>query len=523
MEAHQLIGTLPTQAYTSWIRRVGAFIIDQILYLILAVIVDAGGGLIVAAAGGSSRLDRIVDSIIYLAVVAYLIWNWGYRQGKTGSTIGKSVLKFKVVDQRDGQPIGFRLSIVRYFAHFFDSIILNIGYLLPLFTAKRQTIADMIMGTVCLPIEPPGTPPHQPPPAYGAQPPPTFDVHDTQLAAAGAAPLLPPPPGQPLPWAQPGPRRPGWRRPRVVVPAMVAIVLVIGGGIFAGVKISQPHGNTPTIAAPPPAPPPNTGPFTGTYTGNFAAETWINDQPVEGATPTNETWGLRSVCRPDGCVATAARRSGKTVRVSTLVFDDVGGRWVAVGVGPGTCDNAPAEYWVVITLQPHPDGTLSGEYSTVTTNGCNGKRAVTFTRTADVDPNSLPDPAGQPPRVVSPAEALHGRYHSTTTYAVNTSNQEYDDVVRTDCLRTGDRCLSFFHNPDSGVALVFGSGTWTSDTEFDSQCPGGGTTHQKITAQYPLPVPPQDPITLLTGHGHQEGTGLCTSSDFDEKFVRTGD
>jgi hypothetical protein len=41
---------------------------------------------------------------------------------------------------------------------------------MPLFTAKRQTFADMIMGTVCLPIESSSAPPHQPPPAYGAQP-----------------------------------------------------------------------------------------------------------------------------------------------------------------------------------------------------------------------------------------------------------------------------------------------------------------------------------------------------------------
>jgi YVTN family beta-propeller protein len=157
MDAHQVIGALPKQAYTSWIRRVGAFIIDQILWMILSVILGCIGGLIVGAAGGSSRLEGIVQSILTLVVLAYGIWNWGYRQGRTGSSIGKSVLKFKVVSERDGQPIGFGLSVVRYFAHFLDAIC-YIGYLLPLFTAKRQTIADMIMNTVCLPIEPPGAP-----------------------------------------------------------------------------------------------------------------------------------------------------------------------------------------------------------------------------------------------------------------------------------------------------------------------------------------------------------------------------
>lgn len=148
------VDDLPRDAYVSWIRRVGAFIIDQLVYLALAAILGLGSGLIIGAAGGSSRLEGIVELILTLVLLAYVIWNWGYRQGATGSTIGKSVLDFKVLDERDGQPIGFGPSIVRYFAHFIDSLTFGIGYLLPLLTAKRQTIADMIMHTVCLPNEP---------------------------------------------------------------------------------------------------------------------------------------------------------------------------------------------------------------------------------------------------------------------------------------------------------------------------------------------------------------------------------
>jgi hypothetical protein len=41
---------------------------------------------------------------------------------------------------------------------------------------------------------------------------------------------------------------------------------------------------------------------------------------------------------------------------------------------------------------------------------------------------------------------------------------------------------------------------------------------------FPLPAPPQDPITLLSGHGYEESTGsACVGGDFDEKCVRTGD
>nr|CRL75838.1 hypothetical protein CPGR_01575 [Mycolicibacter nonchromogenicus] len=86
------------------------------------------------------------------AALAYGIWNFGYRQGTTGSSIGKSVLKFKVVSETTGQPIGFGMSVLRQLAHIIDSAILGIGYLFPLWDAKRQTIADKIMTTVCLPI-----------------------------------------------------------------------------------------------------------------------------------------------------------------------------------------------------------------------------------------------------------------------------------------------------------------------------------------------------------------------------------
>ena len=99
-----------------------------------------------------SALGLILSFVFGLAALAFAIWNFGYRQGTTGSSIGKSVLKFKVVSEKTGQPIGFGLSIVRQLRHVVDAIICYIGYLFPLWDAKRQTLADKIMTTVCLPI-----------------------------------------------------------------------------------------------------------------------------------------------------------------------------------------------------------------------------------------------------------------------------------------------------------------------------------------------------------------------------------
>ena len=101
---------------------------------------------------GSSTLGLVSFWIALVLSVAFGIWNHGYRQGTTGSSIGKSLMKSKVVSEKTGLPIGFGLSLVRQIAHVADLAICWIGYLFPLWDRKRQTLADMIMTTVCLPL-----------------------------------------------------------------------------------------------------------------------------------------------------------------------------------------------------------------------------------------------------------------------------------------------------------------------------------------------------------------------------------
>jgi uncharacterized RDD family membrane protein YckC len=162
------IRSLPNQAYTPWLTRVGAYLIDTLPF---AVILGAGW-LILQNSVDTACLTDItqhdVDQICTIAYstlgmavmwgavlvgLVYLVWNYGYRQGTTGSSIGKSVLKFKVVSENSGQPMGFGSSLLRQITHVVDAVPFCVGYLFPLWTAKRQTLADKIMATVCLPLE----------------------------------------------------------------------------------------------------------------------------------------------------------------------------------------------------------------------------------------------------------------------------------------------------------------------------------------------------------------------------------
>ena len=360
-------------------------------------------------------------------------------------------------------------------------------------------------------------PNHQPPATGGVSP-----SAPTQFGRASEPNLQ-----VPLPYGvgQPAPKksRTGLRiaLASVVVAVVVIVAVVVAISLTSGDHGKPPPGNAPSTALP------NTGPFTGTYTADFGPFEDLSGKPVEGATGETQRWDIRSVCRSTGCVATATAKSGPTLQ-SKFVFDDVGGQWIAVDAALVTLPRFkdcrfPADYWEVVTLHPRPDGSLSGDYTTES-NDCYIHRAVTFTRSGDVDISALPDPAAEPPRVTSPAESLHGGYHNELIYSDGTKYEDDYGVRTTDCLRTGDRCMSFFLNPKYFKPLVFGNGKWTQTAEFDSPCPAGGTSHVKDTSEFPLPQPPQDPITLLTGHGHVEVTGsACTGADYDDKLVRTGD
>jgi serine/threonine-protein kinase len=334
---------------------------------------------------------------------------------------------------------------------------------------------------------------------------PSLYAQHTRLALGATAPTLPPQQAPPT----------GKRRRGVLIGALVGAALLIAGGVFAVVAlVRQPDSAT------------NAGPLSGTYRTDFGPIVRLEETADPNAAPElTATYGLRSVCRPTGCVATASRLSGPPVAMPTMVFDQINGHWVAVAVQSDQCRDASAEFWQVFTLQPRPDGSLAGEYTATAAKGCADKRIVTLTRTGGVDESKVADPARQPARVASPAEALHGSYRTARTFANGSPQQQLTAAATTACLRTGDRCMSYLREEAGFIPLVFGAGKWNLQIDDDGQCPQSGeTTRIKNTGTYPLPQPAQNPIALLTGHGHHEQSEPCAMSvDFDETLTRTGD
>lgn len=329
-------------------------------------------------------------------------------------------------------------------------------------------------------------------------------------------PLVTPPAEGETPDRMPVPARqsvPWWQRRGIVIP--IAVLLMIGAVATILVVLTGKDSK--------PGP---SGAFSGTYDVQFASATMPNGQPYENAPGGRETWVIESACNGTACVATASRVSGTQSTAPTMVLDKIGGRWTAVTATPGTCQNAPTEYWESMSVQERSDGTLAGEFVVRSTTSCARNQQVTFTRTGDVQSGvSIADPKAQPARVAAPAQYLHGRYQETDTYSDGGRSAQANFDIAAYCLRIGDRCLSYWFNPDSVKALVFSQGKWVlTTTSDDVDCKSGGRGHREMSLEYPLPQPTLDPITLLTGRGHYTITGACAySSDFDSRVERTGD
>jgi uncharacterized RDD family membrane protein YckC len=133
--------------FASWGQRVAAVLINAVIGLLLfipIIIVAIIFGLISDALGG------LFVIIAYLGLIG-LIFYWYFLEGKSGQTPGKKVMGIQVVNADTGQFIGGGMGIARYFVNgIVNGLPCYLGYLWPLWDAKKQTLGDKVMKTVVI-------------------------------------------------------------------------------------------------------------------------------------------------------------------------------------------------------------------------------------------------------------------------------------------------------------------------------------------------------------------------------------
>jgi uncharacterized RDD family membrane protein YckC len=148
--------------YATWGRRVLGYLVDAFLGVVASIPLYVGYAMLVSETSWITDLDgrRQIDSIdaspatigmlVLGAVItlAFNIYNVVIRQGRTGYSLGKTVVGIRLVKASTGEPMGAVLCFVRQLAHYVDSLACYLGWLWPLWDARHQTFADKIMGTV---------------------------------------------------------------------------------------------------------------------------------------------------------------------------------------------------------------------------------------------------------------------------------------------------------------------------------------------------------------------------------------
>ncbi|MEE4541753.1 RDD family protein [Streptomyces sp. V4-01] len=95
--------------------------------------------------GGSLTLIAI-GGILSLAAFMFLV----HREGATGQTPGKRIVGIRLLRAYDGSTLGFGLALGRRLLHVLDALPCYLGYLWPLWDARKQTFADKMTHTVVI-------------------------------------------------------------------------------------------------------------------------------------------------------------------------------------------------------------------------------------------------------------------------------------------------------------------------------------------------------------------------------------
>ena len=150
-----------TGQYGSWIARVGATIVDGIvaaLFTAPAYIALLAGPKEIDFCGSGfedGSLCRVPTGTSWalfaglgaLGVIGFLVL-YCRKVGTTGQSWGHKVAGLRVVDAQTGSTIGGGRALGRYFARILSALPCYLGFLWPLWDARKQTFHDKIVGTV---------------------------------------------------------------------------------------------------------------------------------------------------------------------------------------------------------------------------------------------------------------------------------------------------------------------------------------------------------------------------------------
>ncbi len=96
----------------------------------------------------------IITGIVYmifpaLSIVVHFFYVTFFLSSKMQGTPGKAMMGITITTL-DGQRISYQTSVIRYLASLISGAIFCIGYVFYFFTEKKQTLHDLVAGTIAV-------------------------------------------------------------------------------------------------------------------------------------------------------------------------------------------------------------------------------------------------------------------------------------------------------------------------------------------------------------------------------------
>ena len=132
----------PQDSYAGFWKRFLAWLIDSTVLVVFIVIGSIVDGSFDADSWDLQWLDLIAFLLAWL-------YHAGMHSSKYQATLGKMAMGIIVVGY-DGQRISFWRATGRYFAKLLSQLTLLIGYLMAIWTPRRQGLHDMIASTLVI-------------------------------------------------------------------------------------------------------------------------------------------------------------------------------------------------------------------------------------------------------------------------------------------------------------------------------------------------------------------------------------
>jgi len=116
--------------YAGFLQRIVGYIIDAIIIsLPLSILFQ-----------NNATVNNLIQLVVW---TAYYVW----MLGKYGQTVGKMVMKIKVVKE-DGSSLSYSDALIREIASYLSAVVLLLGFFWVLWDAKKQSWHDKIAKTI---------------------------------------------------------------------------------------------------------------------------------------------------------------------------------------------------------------------------------------------------------------------------------------------------------------------------------------------------------------------------------------